>query len=128
MSPLRLATTLAAPFVIAAPAAAAEFQNYTPQAFAKAQAQGRPILIDVAASWCPVCAAQKKALEKITAGGAMPNLLILRVDFDSQKEVWKKFGAQKQSTLIAYKGRKETGRMAYDASEAKIRALLATTA
>lgn len=45
-----LAIAFVAPFAIAAPAAAADFQNYSPAAFAKAQASGRPILIDVAAS------------------------------------------------------------------------------
>jgi thiol:disulfide interchange protein len=122
------AIALAAPFAIIAPAAAADFQDYSPAAFAKAQADGRPILIDVAATWCPVCAAQHKVMQKLTANGAQPDLLVLRVDFDKQKPVWKKFGAQKQSTLIAFKGRKETGRMSYDASEDKIRALIATTA
>lgn len=123
-----LAIALAAPFAIAAPAAAADFQDYSPAAFARAQASGRPILIDVAASWCPVCAAQHKAMQKITAGGAHPDLLVLRVDYDKQKPVWKKFGAQKQSTLIAFRGKKETGRMSYDADETRIRALIGTTA
>lgn len=123
-----IAIALAAPFAIVAPAAAAEFKDYTPAAFAKAQASGRPILIDVAASWCPVCAAQHKAMQKITANGAQPDLLVLRVDYDKQKPVWKKFGAQKQSTLIAFRGKRETGRMSYDADETRIRALIATTA
>jgi thiol:disulfide interchange protein len=123
-----LAIAIAAPFAIAAPAAAADFQDYSPAAFANAQASGRPILIDVAASWCPVCAAQHKVMQKITAGGAQPDLLVLRVDYDTQKPIWKKFGAQKQSTLIAFRGKRETGRMSYDADEDRIRALIATTA
>lgn len=126
MTPSRIALALCAPIVMVAPAAAADFQAYNAAAFAKAQAEGRPILIDVAASWCPVCAAQHRVLQKLTANGAHPDLIVMRIDFDTQKPIWKKFGAQKQSTLIAYNGRKETGRMAYDADEGRIRALIAS--
>lgn len=118
---------IVAALVVAAPAAAADFRPYDQRAFAAAQAAGKPILIEVHAPWCPICAAQGKAIQKLTAGGAHKDLVVYRIDFDSQKPIWSKFGAQRQSTLIAYHGRKETGRISYDADEQKIAALLAST-
>jgi len=42
-----------------APAHAAEFRDFDQAAFAAAQAAGRPILLDVHAWWCPVCASDR---------------------------------------------------------------------
>jgi hypothetical protein len=45
-------------------------------------------------------------------------------DFDSQKDLVQRFGAQKQSTLIAFKGDKEQGRSVGDSKRDSIAALL----
>lgn len=125
MKPILIAL-FAVPFVVAAPAFAAETRPYSDAAFAAAQAQGRPIVIDVHAPWCPICAAQQRVIAATTADPRYAKMIVFRIDYDSQKPLWKKFGAQKQSTLIAFKGKRETGRMAYDASPAKVNALLAS--
>src|SRR5262249_21369411 len=78
--------------------------------FNAAQQAGRPILIDIRASWCPICAAQEPIIERIAALPEYQDLLILRVDFDSQKDVVRTFSASSQSTLIAFHGSHETGR------------------
>jgi hypothetical protein len=49
------------------------------------------------------------------------------VDFDSQKDAVKYFGARMQSTLIAFKGEKETGRSVGDTNRSSIAALLSKT-
>lgn len=116
----------AAAMMIAAPAFAAEERPFTQAEFAAAQAANRPVLIDIAAWWCPVCASQGRSIKTITASPQYNNLLILRVNYDSQKDVWKGFGATKQGTLIAYRGRKETGRLAFQTDRAQIGALLAS--
>ena len=46
------------------------------------------------------------------------------VDFDSRKDVVKRFGATMQSTLITYKGEKETGRSAGETKPEAISSLL----
>ena len=46
------------------------------------------------------------------------------VDFDSRKDVVKQFGATMQSTLITYKGTKETGRSAGETKPEAIASLL----
>lgn len=50
---------------------------------------------------------------------------MFRVDFDSQKEVVRQFGARQQSTLVAFRGSAEVGRSVGDTSKSSISALLA---
>ena len=38
------------------------------------------------------------------------DLIVLEVDFDTNKDILKKFGVRQQATLIAYRGRTEVGR------------------
>ncbi len=111
----------------AAPAAAAERQPFTPAALAAAQASGRPILVDVKAWWCPVCASQGRTIKETTAAPQYNNLLILSINYDKQKADWKALGVQKQSTLIGYRGGHEVGRVVYMTNKAAINALLAKT-
>lgn len=109
------------------PAAAAEFKAFDRATFDAAQKAGRPILVEVNAWWCPVCASQAKTIKSIVGAPAYAKLLVLRINYDKQKTEWQKFGVQKQSTLIAFKGGRELGRLAYVTDKAKIQALLATT-
>jgi hypothetical protein len=55
------------------------------------------------------------------------NLVYFVVDFDTQKDAVKFFGARMQSTLIAFKGATETGRSVGDTDRASIAALLNKT-
>ncbi len=121
------AIALTAPFAIVSPASATNLRPYTDAAFAAAQAEGRPILIDVHAPWCPVCAAQGKVIDKATADPKFAKLIVFRIDYDTQKPLWQKFKAQKQSTLIAFHGTRETKRLAYDANADHVNAVLAAT-
>jgi thioredoxin-like negative regulator of GroEL len=112
---------------IAVPAQAAEFAPFEQAAFAAAQAQGRPILLDVHAWWCPVCASQARTIKRTVTPQAYPALIVFRIDYDKQTAVWKGFGVQKQATLIAFHGRRETGRLAYMTDQTKIADLIAST-
>lgn len=112
---------------VTAPAAAAERQPYTPAALAAAQAKGRPVLVEVKAWWCPVCSSQGRTIKTTTDAPQYNDLLILSIDFDKQKAEWKALGAQKQSTLIGYRGRQEVGRVVYTTDKTVINALLAKT-
>lgn len=106
------------------PAKAAMEAPFTQDAFATAQKAGKPILVDITASWCPTCAAQKPILNKLAADPAFKEMVILRVDFDSQKDVVRTLNARSQSTLIVYRGANEVGRSVGDTNEASIAALL----
>lgn len=113
--------------IAAAPAQAAEFRDFDQVAFAAAQAQGRPILLDVHAWWCPVCASQNRTIKQTAMASAYNRLIVFRINYDKQKPVWQSFGVRKQATLIAFRGRQEVGRIQYMTNKDKINALLAST-
>jgi thiol-disulfide isomerase/thioredoxin len=91
-------------------ARAGEAMPFTPEAFEAAQKQGKPILVEVSAPWCPICKAQKPVIAKLAAEPRFKDLQVFDVDFDSRKDVLKRFNARMQSTLIAFKGEAEVGR------------------
>ncbi len=93
---------------------AAEEEPFTPEAFAAAQDAGKPILVEIHASWCTTCAAQKPILSSLMAQPRFKEMTVLRVDFDTQKSEVKNFGARVQSTLIVFKGKTEVGRSVGD--------------
>ena len=103
---------------------AGERANFTQAGFEAAQKAGKPILVEVHASWCPVCKTQAPILGELRAAPKFKDLSVFTVDFDSQKDVLKSFGVTKQSTLIVFKGTKETGRSTGDTQKAALESLL----
>lgn len=118
-------------FVVAAilstPAIAAQQLPFERAAFEAAKAEGKPVLVDVKAWWCPVCASQGRTIKATIAAPEYRNLIIFSINYDKQKEEWKRLGVQKQSTLIGYRGGREVGRLAYTTDKTAITALLAST-
>lgn len=110
---------------VASVAFAADKRPFTAAAFEAAQASGKPILIDVSAPWCPTCKAQAPILAKLMGNPRFKGVVAFNVDYDSQKDVLKRFNVQRQSTLIVFKGKQEAGRSVADTNAASIEALLA---
>jgi len=81
----------------------------------------------VHASWCPICRAQQATINRLLSTPAYRAVTVLTIDYDTQKPLWTSFGAQKQSTLIAFHGRRETARLAYDADPQKVTTLVTST-
>jgi thioredoxin 1 len=115
---------LTAAISFGAAAVAADVKPFDQQAFDAAQAAGKSILVDVSAPWCPVCKAQAPILAKLRGDAKFKNLVSFTVDFDSQKDLLRKFNVQKQSTLIVFKGKQEAGRSTGDTNAGSIEALL----
>jgi len=124
---MRAFYSLAAAITIAAPASAGEIRQFDRTAFQALQARNAPSIVFVHASWCPICRAQRATISKLLSTPAYRAVTVFTIDFDTQKPLWTSFGAQKQSTLIAFHGRHETARLAYDADPQKVTALVTST-
>jgi thioredoxin 1 len=120
-------TFIAVAFSLSATAAFAQSTateaKFTPAAFAAAQAAGKPIVVEVTAPWCPTCKAQAPIIKSLTSKPEFRNVTVLKVDFDSQKDVLKTLNVAQQSTLIAFKGKAETSRSTGDTTAAGIEKL-----
>ena len=117
---LLLATSL-----IFSSAVFAEPTPYTQAAFDTLQKEGKPILIEIHAIWCPTCRAQAPIVNSLLKQKEYQTITPLRVDFDTQKDIVKAFGATKQSTLIVFKSGKEVARSTGATSPSAIESLLA---
>lgn len=106
-------------------AVAMDIKPFDQAAFEAAQAAGKPILVEVSAPWCPTCKAQAPILSRLSNDGRFKELMRFNIDFDSQKDLLRKFNVQMQSTLIVFKGKQETGRSTGDTNAGSIEALLA---
>lgn len=82
---------------------------YDKNAFNKAQAENKMIVVDIYKDGCGTCAKQKPTLDE--ARVKYPDATFFRVDFANDKEAVKRFKAVKQSTIIVYKGEQEKGRV-----------------
>ena len=92
-------------------ALAAEPQPYTQKSFDQMAAAGTPMIVFVHAAWCPVCAVQKPIVDSLANSAPYKNVKVLVVDFDTQKKALRSFDVSRQSTLIAFRGKKEVGRL-----------------
>ena len=120
-------SVVASAVALANAAAAAEYRPFNSNDFAASQAAGKPILVDVAASWCPICKAQAPIVDKYTSEPRFKDLIVYRLDFDRQKADWRRFGVRMQSTLIAFHGPKETARSVGDTDAKSIAGLIDST-
>ena len=102
----------------------AEWKPFDAAAFAQAQKDGKPILVDIFAAWCPVCRAQNPILTQLTREPKYKDLVVFKVDFDTQKNDVRALKANSQSTLIAYNGATEKGRTVGDTNPASIATLV----
>src|ERR1700739_2714691 len=68
-------------------ASAAEHRTFDAKSFAAAQTSGTPVLVDISATWCPTCKAQKPIIDSLAEQPENRDLIIFAVDFDSQKAI-----------------------------------------
>lgn len=116
-------TVLVALALWATVAHAAEPQPFSQQSFDALARDGKPVVVDVSATWCPTCKAQKPIIDKLAAQPAYKDVAVLAVDFDADKAVLKQFKVTSQSTLIAFKSGQEKGRSVGDTRPTGIEAL-----
>ncbi len=91
-------------------AQALDAQPFSAQALSQAQREGRAVALHFHADWCPVCGAQQRALK----GLDLKSLTLLTVDYDRAIDLKRQHRVRAQSTLLVFKGDKETARLVGD--------------
>ncbi len=117
---------LLALFVPATQAAEA-FQPYTPERFAQLQREGKVVLVDVYAPWCPTCRAQAPVMTRLLQEKPFADIVALRLDWDDQRALAKQMGAPRQSTFFVFRGGQKLGTSVAETNETRLRMFLSTS-
>lgn len=121
------AAVLLAVSSLASLAMAGDIKPFSQQEFDKLTSQGKPVVLDISATWCPTCKVQKPILEGLMKQPAYKDVTLLIIDFDTEKATLKKFKVTMQSTLVGFKGAREVGRSVGDTTPAGIEGLIRKT-
>lgn len=126
---MKLAKTITfiASSVVLSIATAGEIKPFNQQDFDKLTQEGKPVVLDISATWCPTCKAQKPILDGLMKQPAYKDVTLMTIDFDSAKPALKMFKVAMQSTLIAFKGDKEVGRSVGDTTSSGLENLVKKT-
>ena len=108
-------------------AMAGDIKQFSQQEFEHLIKEGKPVVLDISAPWCPTCKAQKPIIDALMKQPAYKDVTLMTIDFDSAKPTLKTFKVNSQSTLIAFKGDKEVGRSVGDTTPAGLESLVKKT-
>ncbi len=115
---------IAGALTIGVSAFAGEWEPYDESAFKQAQAEGKTVVLDFHADWCPTCKKQKPILEGLLKEKDFEAVVGFTVDYDDATDLKKSLKVQKQSTLIVYKGKREVARNIGLTNKDEIKALI----
>ncbi|MGE4012075.1 MAG: thioredoxin family protein [Alphaproteobacteria bacterium] len=104
--------------------AASGWVEYSPIVFSQAQRDGKTILVDVHAVWCPTCKAQNPILDELTGEPKLKDIVFIKVDFDREKDFLRTHNIRSQSTIVVFKGTGEVARSVGQTDREKLRAFV----
>ena len=96
---------------------------YTKARLDSALAQGKPVIVDLRADWCPTCKEQKPIVEALMQEPKRKDVALFVADFDKETALKKRLKVTMQSTFIVLKGGKEVGRSTGQTDKAELAGL-----
>jgi thiol-disulfide isomerase/thioredoxin len=112
-----------AALMAAAALANAAIQPFDKAKFDAALAQGKPVIVDFAADWCPTCKEQKPIVDALMQEPKRKDITLFVADFDKEAALKKRLKVTMQSTFIVFKGGKEVGRSTGQTDKAELAGL-----
>lgn len=98
------------------------WSTYSAAEFSRAQAAGKTIVVDVHATWCPTCRAQAPILDSLRSEPRLKDAIFVKVDFDTEKTFLRQHRIPRQSTVLVFKGTRETARSIAETRPVQLRA------
>lgn len=83
---------------------AGAIQDYTPAAYAQALEDGKTVVLDFHASWCPTCAANAPGIRAAFESTNNIDVVGFIADYDKETALENQFGVSTQSTLVKVRG------------------------
>ena len=112
MNPYRrtLLTGIVLSFLMLPGAQAANKIPFDLTAFKAARDSGKPVVLQIAATWCGPCQVMKRTVSELVEKPEFENVTIFEADYDANKEDLQKLNAYKVTTLVLYRNKKEVER------------------
>lgn len=107
-----------------AEAKGSRWENYQAGSFAAAQKAGDTIVVDIYATWCPVCKVQAPILDELSEESRFANVRFVRVNFDEEKAFLRAHRIPRQSTVLVFEGSEEIARSIAETNRARLRAVV----
>ena len=106
---------------------AAQAANKVPfdiAAFKAARDSGKPVVLQVAATWCGPCQVMKRTVSELVEKPEFKDVTIFEADYDANKEDLQSLNAYKVTMLVLYRDKKEVERTVGETQPEKIEPLL----
>ena len=120
--------TLVASAILAAlvsPAAqSARFLPFDAVRFEEARQSGKPVVLQVTASWCGPCQRLRKVVGGLLENPEFKDLVVFDADFDANKDALVKIKARTVTTLVIYRDNSEILRSSGETRPDAVEALL----
>jgi thiol-disulfide isomerase/thioredoxin len=91
----------------------------------KLMTEGKPIVVEFHAPWCPVCKTQKILVGEIAIEPAFKDVAFLSADFDKEVALKKEMRVSTQSTFVVFKNGKEVARSTGQTKKQELTSLFA---
>jgi thiol-disulfide isomerase/thioredoxin len=96
-------------FAVSAAQAAYKVQ-FDATAFKAARDSGKPVVLEVAATWCVPCQRMKQTVSVLVEKPEFKDVTIFEADYDANKEELQNLNAYHVTTLILYRDKNEVQR------------------
>jgi len=114
-----LFTAVALSLLAVSGAQAANKVPFDAAAFKAARDSGKPVVLEIAATWCGPCQKMKRTVSELVEKPDFKDVTIFEADFDANKAELQKINAHHVTTLIVYRDRNEVQRT-IGATEAEV--------
>jgi thioredoxin 1 len=85
-------------------------QNFDKAVFEKLLADGKPVVVDFYAPWCPTCRTQETILKELASDPTLKPITVIRADYDYDTVAKRLLRVNRQSTFVVFKDGKEVAR------------------
>ena len=119
-----LINLLAVSAIFYAAVASADFKSFSQAEYDRALKQGKTLVVDFHADWCPTCKTQAPLLNEIVNMPGYENVVALKANYDTEKDLKKSLKVSKQSTIVVFKAGQEVARQAGQTDKAALKKLI----
>ena len=97
-------------FLAVSGAQAANKLPFEAAAFEAARDSGKPVVLQVAATWCGPCQKMKRTVSDLVGRPDFKDVMIFEADYDADKEELRRLNAYHVTTLVLYRNKTEVQR------------------